>query len=235
MSQTIHLQHAYVMHRIPYKDTSFLVDLFTVDYGLVRVVARGVRRPKSPLRGILQPFHPLLISARGKGELLTLTHAELERLPFHLSHWQALSGLYINELIVRFLESGEAEEKLFRAYHLLLTAMHRQKPLESVLRLFEKYLLHALGYGLELTREHKTGAPIHPEHSYVYVSGRGFLTASDDHFIRQRAYRGAHLLALSRGVLNTPETCREAKYLLREALSSHLGQRPLKSIDLFKV
>ncbi|KRP36555.1 MAG: hypothetical protein ABS26_07410 [OM182 bacterium BACL3 MAG-120531-bin86] len=43
MDARIALQPAYVLHRIPFQNTSFIVDFFTVDYGRVRAVAKGAR------------------------------------------------------------------------------------------------------------------------------------------------------------------------------------------------
>ena len=42
MDARIALQPAYVLHRTPFQNTSFIVDFFTVDYGRVRAVAKGV-------------------------------------------------------------------------------------------------------------------------------------------------------------------------------------------------
>src|SRR5690606_22837280 len=70
------LQPAYILHHRPYRDTSALLEFWTRDFGRVGVVARGARAVGSQLRGILQPFRPLLVSWTGKGELKTLTGAE---------------------------------------------------------------------------------------------------------------------------------------------------------------
>ncbi len=72
------LQPAYVLHSTPYRDTSVLLEVFTPDHGRIGLVARGVRSAKSRLRGVLQPFRPLLISWYSKGDLGTLTTAELQ-------------------------------------------------------------------------------------------------------------------------------------------------------------
>ena len=76
MDARIALQPAYVLHRIPFQNTSFIVDFFTVDYGRVRAVAKGARGAKSRSRSILQPFQPLLISLSGRSDLKTLTGVE---------------------------------------------------------------------------------------------------------------------------------------------------------------
>jgi len=54
----ITLQPAYVLHRRPFRNTSLLVDLFTLDFGLIRAVAKGARRQKSRSRALLQLFRP---------------------------------------------------------------------------------------------------------------------------------------------------------------------------------
>lgn len=72
------LRPAYVLHSTPYRDTSVLLEVFTPDHGRIGLVARGVRSAKSRLRSVLQPFRPLLISWYSKGDLGTLTTAELK-------------------------------------------------------------------------------------------------------------------------------------------------------------
>ena len=38
-------QAAFLLHSVPYRETSLVVDLFTRDYGRVAAVAKGARRP----------------------------------------------------------------------------------------------------------------------------------------------------------------------------------------------
>src|SRR5918912_1542793 len=69
-------QPAFVLHSYAFKETSMVVELVTRDFGRVAVVARGARRPRSALRGVLLAFQPLLVSWAGRGELHTLIRAE---------------------------------------------------------------------------------------------------------------------------------------------------------------
>ncbi|MGO3275086.1 DNA repair protein RecO, partial [Halomonas sp.] len=50
---------AFLLHRRPYRETSALVDLLTLNHGRVRAVAHGGQRPGSKSRQRLQPFTPL--------------------------------------------------------------------------------------------------------------------------------------------------------------------------------
>ncbi|TVQ85383.1 MAG: DNA repair protein RecO [Chromatiaceae bacterium] len=101
-----------------------------------------------------------------------------------------------------------------------------------VLRRFELHLLQEVGYQLDLTREADTGVPIdvradyayHPEQGLVrVVSPTGVVTISGDTLQR-----------LATGVPLNGEHARAARDLLRLALAPHLGERPLKSRELFR-
>jgi len=67
---------AFVLHSIPYKETSLILDVFTRSYGRMALIAKGAKRPHSVLRPVLQRFQPLAVSWTGKSELKTMTRAE---------------------------------------------------------------------------------------------------------------------------------------------------------------
>ncbi|MDH4182177.1 MAG: recombination protein O N-terminal domain-containing protein, partial [Betaproteobacteria bacterium] len=62
---------AYVLHAYPYKETSLIVEAFARERGRVGMVARGAKRPRSELRGLLQAFQPIALSWAGAAELKT--------------------------------------------------------------------------------------------------------------------------------------------------------------------
>ena len=41
---------AFVLHSIPYKETSLILDVFTRQYGRMALIAKGAKRPHSVLR-----------------------------------------------------------------------------------------------------------------------------------------------------------------------------------------
>src|SRR5207302_448198 len=55
----------YVLHTYPYKETSLIVEAFTRRHGRVALLARGARRPRSAMRGVLLAFHPLRLGWSG--------------------------------------------------------------------------------------------------------------------------------------------------------------------------
>ncbi len=216
---------AYVLHSRPYRDTSALVDLLTLYQGLIRVVWRGAR---SGRRGLAQPFLPLLVELRGRGELKTLAQAEIAG-PYPLLQGQALfSGMYLNELLVRLLGPGEAQPLLFAAYQGALASLALGEPVEPVLRTFEWQLLDNLGYGLR-PDEDGAGVSLDPQVRYVYSADLGLIPTDEP----GAGFAGAALLAVGRCDWSFPGALPTAKRLMRQALAPHLGDRPLVSRQLF--
>ena len=228
------LQPAYVLHQRAYRDSSAIVELFTPEQGRVGVVARGIKRPRSPWRGLLQPFQPLLVAWQGGGELKTLTGAEPQGMALGLPPSALASGFYLNELLMRLLARHDAQLTLFGCYDAGLRALasaHDDASLERVLRHFECDLLEALGYGLSLTRDTR-GLPVAAGQRYDYLHERGPRPLDDAAEVEGIALHGATLLAIHERQVSGERTRREAKRLMRATLAHYLGPRPLVSRQL---
>ncbi|MEY8264251.1 MAG: DNA repair protein RecO, partial [Bermanella sp.] len=114
-------QRAYVLHSRAYREHSALVDFFTPDYGLIRCVARGVKKRMSQGQS-LQPFIEYQLFFHGDGDLKQLDQYESQSLPLALRGNALFSGFYVNEVLLRALHS-EADleaECLFAAYEATL-------------------------------------------------------------------------------------------------------------------
>jgi len=135
--------------------------------GRLAPLARGARRPRSMLRGVLQAFQPLELSWFGGGEVKTLAKAEwLGGLPLLVGPG-LLSGFYLNELLMKLLPREDAHPALFDAYGEALAALAGGAFEAAELRRFEKILLRELGYGLRLDHD-VYGRPIEAQRSYRY-------------------------------------------------------------------
>ncbi|CAN5261469.1 DNA repair protein RecO [soil metagenome] len=234
MATSFVLTPAYILHYRPYRDTSLLIDFFTEEQGRISVLARGVRKPKSRLSGLLQPFIPLLISWAGKGELFNLRAVEANGLGFSLLNKNLLSGFYSNELLVRVLPRYDAHPQLFQAYAQLLCELQSQNSCEKSLRLFEKTLLEELGYGLQLQYEAHSDTPIQAESYYCYSPDQGFSEANVNNVESGKLlFQGQHLLNLQHDLLDDAATLRSAKHLMRVALQPLLGNKPLLTRKMF--
>ena len=221
------LSPAYVLHSRPYRDTSALVDLLTLHEGLQRVVwrgARGSRKGSGP-----QLFVPMMVALAGRSELRTLAAAEAAGSYVTLRGDQLFSGMYLNELLLRLLRAADPQPLLFAAYQAALEALAGAQPVEPVLRRFEWQLLDVLGYGFSLTVD-ASGQPIDPAARYVWQADQGLVRIE---MPPEAGLPGAALLSIAAGEWAEPGTLRAAKLLMRQALSVHLGDRPLISRQLF--
>ena len=215
---------AFVLHARPYRETSALITLWSPNEGRQSLIARGVKRPKSILKGLLQPFQRLWIewqpSASGGGTLYQANLLKRESLD---SHSSCVAGLYLNELLYKLLPEQDAHPQLFEAYGKALPRL-ATTDMELTLRYFESSLLQELGYGFDY-RKDASGVPITAEAAYHYIPEHGFVRQPLN---PPHALKGSSILALASERL-LPEHMIDAKRLLRVALGSHLQHNPLHS------
>jgi DNA repair protein RecO (recombination protein O) len=214
-------QSAYVLHARPYRETSLLLECLTRDHGRLGVVARGVRRERARLqRAQLEPFQPLALDLLLRGELATLRGAEPAGAPQRLAGDAGLAGLYLNELVVRLTGRQDPLPELFDAYARTLPRLAGEGVLGWQLRRFERDLLAATGYALQLDTEAETDDPVTPEGWYSYQVEQGPVACPPG---APRAIRGADLLALAMD--RCPDTAGLAalRRLMREVIRFHLG------------
>lgn len=219
MPERIDFEPAYLLQQRPYRETSKLLEVFTAAHGRVGLVARGVRGPRSKLRGVLQPFMPLLLSWREAGELGTLTGAEGGGAAVALTGERVFHGWYLNELLLRLLQRHDPHPSLHLQYAQALAALPGDGG-EAALRRFEKRLLEEIGYGLHLPDDLDSAL------RYRYDPEHGPLPAGVD----QRAtVSGATLIALRDERFDQQDTRSELRRLLRAAIDRQLGGRELES------
>ena len=219
------LASAYVLHQRPYRDTSRIVEIFSREHGRLTTFARGARGPKPRFPG-LQPFQPLLLSFSGRGEAAQLTAAEPDGVPPPLPPAALLGAFYLNELLVRLTERHDPHPELFDAYAATLAALRAGRPLEPLLRRFEKQLLDLVGFGIELAVD-CSGAAVDPDAYYHLVPARGLLPAAT---AAADACPGHVLLALAaEELLEEAAGLRAARALLRAALDHCLEGRELST------
>ncbi len=234
----VSLEQAYVLHSRAYRDSSLLVELFSRDYGRVSMVAKGVKastRRKSVggnQAALLQPFVPLLCSWSGRGSLKTSNGCEARGAAPALAGRRLFCGLYINELLSRLLHHYDAHESLYDLYQETLRRLVQDPAPDLLLRRFEYRLLQELGYGFELEQEGLSGEPLREDGWYLFHQEHGLVAVDGQAGADMPRFSGAELLAISRGQFTT-DVRRAAKRLMQQALAAHLGDRPLKSRELF--
>jgi DNA repair protein RecO (recombination protein O) len=223
---------AYVLHAYPYKETSLIVEAFTERLGRVAMVAKGAKRPRSELRGVLQAFQPLALSWAGTGELKTLIGAEWRGgLPLP-GGAALLCGFYLNELLLKLLAREDPHPALWNGYASALRALTADSApaaQAAILRRFELRLLAELGYALSLTHEVASGAPVEAGERYHYAFDRGPQRVVSEPRAPWPVVRGATLIALATERYPDAEVAAEAKRLMRGILDHYLEERHIFS------
>jgi DNA repair protein RecO (recombination protein O) len=224
------LEPAWLLHHRPWSDTSRILDLITRDYGRVTLFAHGARRPKSPLRAVLRPFAPLLVSWSGRADGGTLTAAEAGATTAALAGTRLLSGFYLNELLLKLLPKEDRHETIYDAYATAIAALAAGEE-HRALRAFERVLLDELGYGLDLSRDAATGQPVEVDRHYHFEPGRGVLAVRDAD-PGPDIHGGHAVLAVARGEFGLPEAQRAARGIYGAAIAHCLDGRGLASREV---
>ena len=217
-------ESGYVLHTYPYKETSLIVEAWTQRFGRVALLAKGARRPRSAMRGILLSFHPLRFTWSMSAELGTLIGAEwagaLQPGSGQLGGRGLMCGFYLNELVMRLLPRDDAHELLFDAYSAALQRLSSAEPVASILRTFEKRLLVELGYA-PLLEHDAARRPIDPERRYVYEPERGPVPANGSPS-GAIVVSGRTLLDIAQDDYGRAQTREEARTLMRALIGERL-------------
>ncbi|MDN6318530.1 MAG: DNA repair protein RecO [Marinobacter sp.] len=223
---------AYVIHRRPWRETSLVLDLFSLNHGRISAVARGANSSKSALKAQLQPFQPLLLGWVGRGDLKTLTQVDVRDGPALRRTVSLYSGLYLNELVQRVLPPADPLPTLFAAYIETLDLLAQTADVEPVLRRFEQAFAAALGFDFAWDLAMDTGQAVNAAESYCYDPEQGIVSAVSTG-VRLRNLPGDTLLALAGGDFEGAENRRVAKRVMRVLTDYLLQGRPLNSRSLF--
>ena len=227
-------QGAYVLHAYPYRETSLLLEVFARSAGRVTLVARGARRPRSAMRGVLRACQPLQRGWHGMGEARTLTRAEWTGGQPLLRGDALLCGFYLNELLLRLLPREDPHEALFERYAEALRGLGAAgEATGPILRGFEKALLRELGYALVLERDGLDGRGIDPGKTYTYDPERGPVEVPEGAEVEPKL-PGRTLLAIARDDFSDPVIQQQAKLLMRALINHRLDYQPLKSRRIFR-
>ncbi len=225
-------QPAIVLHATRWRESSLLLELFTHEHGRVGAVARGVQgAKKQPLRAALQPLQRIRIDYVQRGELAQLHHAEASGHAPILVGDALLAGFYLGELVLRLLPRNDAHPQLFLRLADALDELSATSSLAWTLRRFERDLLDALGYALDL--QHDADDALLDAHArYRIDPERGAWRVHDSAARSAGDISGGALLALLDATAPPDAYLREQRIALRAVIAHHIGSRGLRSWGL---
>ena len=180
MPAIVEREPCYIYHIREYQEHSLILEAISLNYGAIAILARGAKRPDSPLQGLIQPFAPLSLSLQlgQKGDLYYLRDYEYCPGGYKFKMPEFFCAFYLNELLHHLYHGKESDRLLFGTYIATLEAIAHNDHIEHNLRNFELSLLKSIGYELSPIDEH--GAPVAPDKNYRFCFGQGFIEVDPD-------------------------------------------------------
>ena len=225
-SQRINHEPAFLLAAAPWRESSLRLEMYSRRYGRVSLLARSARKRQSELRGVLVPFVPVSVSWYGGAETKTLHRAEW------LGGWPQpqgralLSGLYLNELVLKLTPREDAQPAVYDALAQALKSVCTETAHAAALRRFEWQLLSELGYAPDLEYD-IGGKPVSAQAHYLiepeqppqpippdtHADGKTAVTAA-----------GSALLQLREGVFDSGAAQQQALKITRLLLDFRLPE-----------
>lgn len=222
--------HGYLIHHRKYRERSHIVHLFTQEHGRVDGILRQTPPPQ---------YQPICLQASGKSELKNFTKLEIVNQPIFFFGDAFFSGFYLNEILLRLCPLEVQMEQSFAQYAHTLTQLQQlaqqadpNQFLKQILRQFEHELLEDLGYALDFSTD-ANQLEIQSSLNYIFQLNEGFIPTAQ---ASRATLNGQQILSMcqyEKGRDFSLEQLQLLTKLYRQMISSLLGDRPLKSRQLW--
>ena len=222
--------HGYLIHHRKYRERSHIVHLFTQEHGRVDGILRQTPPPQ---------YQPICLQASGKSELKNFTKLEIVNQPIFFFGDAFFSGFYLNEILLRLCPLEVQMEQSFAQYAHTLTQLQQlaqqadpNQFLKQILRQFEHELLEDLGYALDFSTD-ANQLEFQVSLNYIFQLNEGFIPTAQ---ASRATLNGQQILSMcqyEKGRDFGLEQLQLLTKLYRQMISSLLGDRPLKSRQLW--
>ncbi|MDY6457001.1 DNA repair protein RecO C-terminal domain-containing protein [Acinetobacter faecalis] len=222
--------HGYLIHHRKYRDRSHIVHLFTQEHGRVDGILRQTPPPQ---------YQPICLQASGKSELKNFSKLEIVNQPIFFHGDAFFSGFYLNEVLLRLCPLEVEMPQTFSQYSRTLEQLQKLSQqsdqnlfLRQILRQFEHELLEDLGYAIDFSVD-SNQEEISSEMNYQFQLNDGFLATAQ---ASRSAVSGAlikTMMQYEKGGEFNLEQLQLLTKLYRQVITSLLGDRPLKSRQLW--
>lgn len=178
----VYKTEAIVLRTMELGEADRVLTVLTPRLGKLRVIAKGVRKPRSRIGGGLQPFSDVqLVLAVGRTfDVVTSSALEDPHLGLRNDLHSTAAAWYVVELVDRFIEGAADSHEAFRLLAQALSALDAGEAVsrEVVARWFEVALLDAMGFRPQLTSCLECGADIEPDGNGYSPTGGGVVCPS---------------------------------------------------------
>ncbi len=230
---------AIVLRTYRLAEADKIVSLLTRQFGRLRAVAAGARRPKSRYGGALEPlsYIRLWLFERENRDLLRMNSAELLESFYDMQreYRVQVGAQYIAEVSERLLPEREVNERAFRLILAVLRAMKHSGEIDRPLFYFNYWLVRLGGFLPDLEHCLACGRILGDEPGYYGAGSEGLLCARcQTEATSQRL--SAQALALGRmarqssldhwlAVEKAPAGCREARQFFEGLIEAHAEKK----------
>lgn len=240
---------AIVLRSMDLGEADRVLTVLTPRLGKLRVIAKGVRRPKSRIGGGLQPFSDVqLVLAVGRTwDVVTTASLEDPHLGLRNDLHSTAAAWYVVELADRFCEGAADSHEAFQLLAQALSGLDApaaEVTREVVARWFELHLLDAMGFRPELVRCLECGSEIEPDGNAYSPTAGGIVCPQCRHATPGARTIGTDALKILRHLQRSSlvevlsfrlsaALHREVERLLHDTVTAVL-ERDLRSRDFFQ-
>ncbi|MCX7830478.1 MAG: DNA repair protein RecO [Acidobacteria bacterium] len=145
----VYRSESFVLRKYDLTESSFIVHFFSREKGLLKLVAKGAKRAKSPFSGSLEIFNRVEIeySKKEHSELGTLRKIDLVESAFSLfSDYKISKTLFaVSETLSKGMKEEQKEEEVYRLASAVIESLKLKSPPEWVLNYFFAWFLKLNG------------------------------------------------------------------------------------------
>lgn len=169
---------AVVLRHIDWGESDRLLTVYTRERGMMRAVAKGVRKMTSRKAGHLQPFTQVTVQLAKGRDLFIVTQVETVNafLSLHDDLVKLSLAAYVAELLLRFSSEDQVgNPAVFRLLLDSLSRIEKEGDPWLAIRYYEMRLLDAAGFRPQLFACVNCGCEIEAQDQYFSFPGGGAL------------------------------------------------------------
>jgi len=238
----------FVLRREDIRETSILLTAYTLDFGKIKLISKGVRSPDQRFISAYEIFAlcDLVFYEKKKSDFFFLSQCELiEFFPKVRESLEKLSyAVYFSELLNSVTPMGEANRDLYRLMLDCLSLISGKASPKRVARIFEIKLLSILGFMPSITQCVGCGSAYEKKIARFSISSGGVLC--EKCFNKDKAARGvlagsinfiSHIESMPFDRVKNIKVARrvgsEVERLLKDFINYHLDIR-LRSMEFIR-
>jgi len=229
---------AVILRRIPYGDTSWILHVFSREEGAMGLMARGARRPNSPLAGALEPLglSELEILAKPGRDLQTLSQASAldSRDGLRSDLAASAAAMVCAETVLRLVREPGEHRGVFSALEEAVSRLDRSGYAPGTLWRFLGRFSEEMGWALAVEHCARCGSEEIPRAPVLSIPQGGFLcracgTLSHEHPLEDRIHEALRAAACGEPFGQEPWTrgeCDALEDLWFEHILRHAQAKP---------